>query len=231
MTFHSRVYPYLIFFFFLIRRVPDYVSKCLFSVYNNNITVLACTSLSPVSPLYIFSNNPNYNSKNYEQQENWAPPPDQPVQQRRRSHYVVEVSRRCSTSSDVPNRSQQQQQQQSSTQHCKQHNFTCRASQRSSSQGKYVPHVCVALSAALSRVHNGNNIIIYIIQPYYGCTHIYMFWCNTLYAYNNIYIAICEPIHLLLLYCAETRRLYIYICMYSIYAQQYRAITRLIILL
>ncbi|XP_025424270.1 filaggrin isoform X2 [Sipha flava] len=77
------------------------------------------------------SNNPNYNKK-YEQQENWAPPADQPVQQRRRSHYVVEVSRRCSTSSDGPNRSQQQQQP--TAQHCKQHNFTCRASQRSSSQ-------------------------------------------------------------------------------------------------
>ncbi|XP_026811327.1 uncharacterized protein LOC113552675 isoform X2 [Rhopalosiphum maidis] len=73
------------------------------------------------------SNRSNNSSKNFDQQENWAPP-DQPVQQRRRSHYVVEVSRRCSTSSDVPNRSQQQQP------HCKQHNFTSRASQRSSSQ-------------------------------------------------------------------------------------------------
>ncbi|XP_025196393.1 uncharacterized protein LOC112595411 isoform X2 [Melanaphis sacchari] len=73
------------------------------------------------------SNRSNNSSKNCDQQENWAPP-DQPVQQRRRSHYVVEVSRRCSTSSDVPNRSQQQQP------HCKQHNFTSRASQRSSSQ-------------------------------------------------------------------------------------------------
>ncbi|KAL4119102.1 hypothetical protein QTP88_011959 [Uroleucon formosanum] len=73
------------------------------------------------------SNRSINSSKSCDQQENWAPP-DQPVQQRRRSHYVVEVSRRCSTSSDVPNRSQQQQP------HCKQHNFTNRASQRSSSQ-------------------------------------------------------------------------------------------------
>jgi len=79
---------------------------------------------------FLFSNRSNNCSKNCDQQENWAPP-DQPVQQRRRSHYVVEVSRRCSTSSDVPNRSQQQQP------HCKHHNFTNRASQRSSSQGKY----------------------------------------------------------------------------------------------
>ncbi|XP_026811324.1 filaggrin-like isoform X1 [Rhopalosiphum maidis] len=78
------------------------------------------------------SNRSNNSSKNFDQQENWAPP-DQPVQQRRRSHYVVEVSRRCSTSSDVPNRSQQQQP------HCKQHNFTSRASQRSSSQGDNCP--------------------------------------------------------------------------------------------
>ncbi|KAL4119101.1 hypothetical protein QTP88_011959 [Uroleucon formosanum] len=78
------------------------------------------------------SNRSINSSKSCDQQENWAPP-DQPVQQRRRSHYVVEVSRRCSTSSDVPNRSQQQQP------HCKQHNFTNRASQRSSSQGDNCP--------------------------------------------------------------------------------------------
>lgn len=67
----------------------------------------------------------------HDQQENWAPSDQQPVQQRRRSHYVVEVSRRCSTSSDMPpNRSQQQQ----PSQHCKQHSFANRASQRS--QGK-----------------------------------------------------------------------------------------------
>jgi hypothetical protein len=90
----------------------------------------------------IFSNRSNNSSKNFDQQENWAPP-DQPVQQRRRSHYVVEVSRRCSTSSDVPNRSQQQQS------HCKQHNFTNRASQRSSSQGNYR----IPISVVLQHVH------------------------------------------------------------------------------
>lgn len=114
---------------------------------NENILLIFANTSIVLIFLKIFSNHSNNNGKNVHQQENW-PAPDQPVQHRRRSHYVVEVSRRCSTSSDAPNRSQQQQQQQ---QHCKQHNFTSRASQRSASQGKYKSR-CVVLS--LERADN-----------------------------------------------------------------------------
>lgn len=114
---------------------------CLYRLVHTNRNRVSC----------IFSNRSNNSSKNCDQQENWAPP-DQPVQQRRRSHYVVEVSRRCSTSSDVPNRSQQQQP------HCKQHNFTNRASQRSSSQGKhgigtFISYITTCIYAPYNLIH------------------------------------------------------------------------------